>query len=363
MFSCCPAWIDDHDIGRYDSGADIFEIWNSAESQAIRASIFDGSFKFCSTKLCPRLHDPTTLDDEDDILAGRHGERLRNIYENRRTVVSAPDYLNLCFDLSCNLSCPSCRKELISVRKDHPKYEQKRRLEEQLLESIHRSDQPVRVSVTGSGDPFASRLFFDFLRRLDLNRNPNIVVTLQTNGVLFDEPHWRRLGNIHACKHIDAYISLDAGCEATYRQTRRGGNWTKLMRNLDFIAGLRDSGVLKCVRLDMVVQDNNFRDIPDFIGIARQHDFHCELMPIVNWGTFDDEEFARKNIFYLGHPEHAEFHRVMRFAGGLREALPRQPLRVCPPRVGGPVPYAPLAGHDPGQAGPPAEVLGSAVFT
>ena len=25
-----------------------------------------------------------------------------------------------------------------------------------------------------------------------------------------------------------------------------------------------------------------------------------------------DEEFARKNIFYLGHPEHAEFHRVMR---------------------------------------------------
>ena len=139
MFSCCPAWIDDHDIGRYDSGANIFEIWNSAESQAIRASIFDGSFKFCSTKLCPRLHYLTTLDDEDDILAGRHGERLRNIYENRRTVVSAPDYLNLCFDLSCNLSCPSCRKERISVRKDHPKYEQKRRLEEQLLESIHRS--------------------------------------------------------------------------------------------------------------------------------------------------------------------------------------------------------------------------------
>ena len=103
--------------------------------------------------------------------------------------------------------------------------------------------------------------------------------------MLFDEPHWRRLGNIHACKHIDAYISLDAGCEATYRQTRRGGNWTKLMRNLDFIARLRDSGVLKCVRLDMVVQDNNFRDIPDFIGIARQHDFHCELMRIVNWGT------------------------------------------------------------------------------
>src|SRR6516164_4646606 len=50
-------------------------------------------------------------------------------------------------------------------------------------------------------------------------------------------------------------------------------------------------------------------------------------------------------------------------AGGLREAFPRQPPRVCPPRVGGPVPYAPLAGHDPGQAGPPAEVLGSAVFT
>jgi len=295
VFNCCPAWIDDHFIGDYISGENIFEIWNSLASQAIRKTMFDGSFLFCNRTLCPKLQDEALLEDEDDILAGKYGDKLREIFAGRQTVVPPPDHLNLCYDLSCNLTCPSCRTELINVREDHPKYELKRRLQEQMIEFIHDTERPIRISLTGSGDPFASRLFFEFLGRIDLRRNPNITLTLQTNGIMFDKAHWDRLTNIYGCTYIDAYISLDAGSEATYKQTRRGGNWGKLINNLAFIARLRDPGVLKYVRLDMVVQDNNFREINDFIGIAQKHDFACYLMRIVNWGTFSEDEFRQKN--------------------------------------------------------------------
>ena len=296
VFNCCPSWIDDHYIGTYTSGKSIFEIWNSLRSQAIRESMFDGSFSFCNRKICPVLHQEQ-LQDLDDILAGKHGEKLREIFSNQKTEVSPPDTINLCYDQSCNLRCPSCRTDLITVNQEHPKYELKRQLQEQVLEFIHSSKQPVRLSLTGSGDPFASRLFYEFLGRINLTQNPNISLTLQTNGVMFDASHWERISNVHGCKNIDVYISLDAGSEETYKKVRRGGNWIKLMNNLDYIAGLRDQGVLSYVRLDMVVQDNNYREINDFIGIAQKHAFYCMLMRITNWGTFSKEEFMVKNIF------------------------------------------------------------------
>ena len=129
---------------------------------------------------------------------------------------------------------------------------------------------------------------------------------------MFDKAHWDRISNIHGCKHIDAYISLDAGTEATYAQVRRGGNWTRLMDNLAFVAGLHTEGLIKHVRLDMVVQACNFREINDFIRIAQRHDCHCLLMRLINWGTFSDAEFKERDVFSDAHPRHEEFRSVMR---------------------------------------------------
>jgi molybdenum cofactor biosynthesis enzyme MoaA len=312
VYSCCPAWINDTRIGNYASGKTVLEIWNSPESRAIRESMLDGSLRYCNATLCPRLQNESVLEDVDDILAGRHGSKLQEIFATRQTVAPPPDHINLCYDRSCNLSCPSCRTELVMVRSDHPRYEAKQQLQEQVLEFIHSTRQPIRVSLTGSGDPFASRLFFELLGRIDLEKNPNITLTLQTNGVMFDKAHWDRVPNIHGCRHIDAYISLDAGTEATYLEVRRGGNWTRLMDNLAFVSGLNAQGAVKYVRLDMVVQDCNFHEINDFVRIARRYDFHCILMRLVNWGTYSDAEFERRNVFSEAHPRHEELRRVMR---------------------------------------------------
>src|SRR5262249_21183573 len=155
LYNCCPSWLNGHSSGEYASGQDIFEMWNSPDSQALRSSMFDGSFAYCNGTLCPVMQDLSNLDDIDDIVAGKRGKKLQEIYKDRQLTVGPPDHINLCYDLSCNLSCPSCRTELIMVRQDHPKYTAKRRLQEKVLEFVHATDHPIRISMTGSGDPFA----------------------------------------------------------------------------------------------------------------------------------------------------------------------------------------------------------------
>jgi sulfatase maturation enzyme AslB (radical SAM superfamily) len=164
------------------------------------------------------------------------------------------------------------------------------------------------VNITGSGDPFASKLFWEFLQSIDGKLNSNIKIHLQTNGVLFTQENWNKLHKLHE-NHIAAIISLDAGTEESYNYTRRGGDWNKLMKNLEFISTLYKENKLKFVRLDCVVQNKNYKEIGTFINIAKNYNFHCYLSRIVNWGrgTYTDEEFKEHNIFDNNHPNHLDF--------------------------------------------------------
>jgi len=117
IYCCCGSWINRR-LGTYEEADGIFEIWNSPDAQAIRASMFDGSLRYCNLAICMQAQFLLPL---DDILAGKHGAKLKTIFAERRTVVPPPTHLNLCYDRSCNLTCPCCRSELIHIRKDDPR--------------------------------------------------------------------------------------------------------------------------------------------------------------------------------------------------------------------------------------------------
>ena len=181
-----------------------------------------------------------------------------------------------------------------------------------MLDYLYKSTRPITVNITGSGDPFASKLFWEFLQSIDGKLNSNIKIHLQTNGVLFTEDNWNKLHKLHE-NHIAAIISLDAGTEESYNYTRRGGDWNKLMKNLEFISTLYKENKLKFVRLDCVVQNKNYKEIGTFINIAKKYNFHCYLSRIVNWGrgTYTDEEFKEHNIFDSNHQNYQEFINII----------------------------------------------------
>jgi pyruvate-formate lyase-activating enzyme len=307
VHQCCALWLPLRAGNLHSQSPD--EIWNSQHAQDVRASILDGSFRYCDHELCPDLKRgalPTRAEAAKDPF-------FKDIIENNKTEVKGrPRYFNFANDRSCNLSCPSCRTQRIQFSSG-PAFEGRKRLQEKIEASFFTepSDEPFVVSVTGSGDPFASRLFSDFLARLDGDNFPAMQVNLQTNGTMFTRKAWERLRKVH--DRIGAVmVSFDAATEATYRITRRGGSWRQLLENMEFISGLRRDGWIKHLRADFVVQHANYREMPAFVELAQKFDVDGIVFSRAsNWGTWTSAEYRKQCVWEPEHPEHPEFCRVV----------------------------------------------------
>lgn len=210
-------------------------------------------------------------------------------------------------DRSCNLSCPSSRKDKIVANKT----------KQQALNSlIEESFIPLlkaarRVWVTGSGDPFAINHFRAPLKRLDAAEFPELTINLITNGQLWDERAWKDLGL--AGRVGSAAISIDAARPETYRKLRRGGDFARLLRNPDFIRSLRAEGALGRLAVGMVVQAGNFREIPEFVKLGKEFMADTITFQMVrNWGTYSRDEFRNVFIGDPDHPDFAEFCEVLK---------------------------------------------------
>ncbi|MDH3289079.1 MAG: radical SAM protein [Betaproteobacteria bacterium] len=307
VFMCCPRWLP-WTAGNLH-GQDADAIWNSPRAQEVRRSILDGDFKYCNRDLCPLI----ASDSLPSRAQARKNPFLRDIIDNRKTVLDPlPRRINLSNDRSCNLSCPSCRTRVLNFATGYA-YELRKKLQDRLVKAFF--SKPTKavfaVNVTGSGDPFASRVLREFLHQLDSKDFPNLHVYLQTNGTLFNEKAWRRLSKIR--NNISTVsVSFDAAREETYKITRRGGNWQHLLNNMRFLSQLRANGSLRHLRIDYVVQGANFREMPEFVAIGKELSVDVvAFSKAVNWGTWTAGEYRDLSVWDATHPDHAEFQRII----------------------------------------------------
>ena len=298
--ACCPAWLP-VPIGKADGEAGT-AFWNSAAAQAIRRSVLDGSFTWCSRMHCPHIT-AERLPKRDALTDAE----LRQVVADRTTVVAkGPRRVLLNYDRSCNLACPSCRRERIVADRD-----ERVRLDEVADRVVLPLLADARVvKATGSGDPFASAHFRRLLTKLDRKSHPMLRLQLQTNGLLCDERAWAELdldGRVDAL-----WVSVDAARAETYGVIRRFGDWRRLRANLDFMAGLRARGGVGDWRLDFVVQAGNYQEMPAAAELARTlgaDGIHFHM--IRNWGTFTPQAFQNHLIAAPDHPQHPQFLQVL----------------------------------------------------
>jgi sulfatase maturation enzyme AslB (radical SAM superfamily) len=308
VWPCCSSWVS-LPLGRLDDASPM-DIWNSEAAQSFRASIHDGSFRYCDDRLCPHIQNGS-LPKRAEIALDR---KYRDIIEQKATILQSPPvFINFCNDVSCNLSCPSCRTQKQRLT-EGPAYEKMKAVQDQIVEAFLKepTERAFTISVTGSGDPFASRIFRECLFGINGADFPNLMVNLQTNGVLFTEKNWNKLARLH--DNLNAIlISFDAATPETYRVTRRGGDWDRLIQNVTFLGNRRREGRFKFLRLDFVVQSDNFMEMPAFVRLAKQlgADTACFSM-ILDWGTWPTEVFKTKCIWLESHPRFREFLNVLK---------------------------------------------------
>lgn len=306
---CCFAWM------RMPAGnwleQPIEEIWNSPAAQEIRSSILDGSFRHCKYSECYFLQ--SGREPVMTVERAKQNPTFANIIENRTTVMPGPPTKMVCsFDETCNLACPSCRSEKIVERPEpgSPRFQ----LAERILALAH-SRQLDLLYITGSGEPFFSRVFLWMLKNLQSSSAPDMMLYLHTNALLFTPALWSHFPD--AARLLKAVqVSLDAASSETYAKNR-GGDWRKLMMNIEFIAGLD----LRFLVFSMVVQTNNFREIPDFMKLAGSFGAEVVLQKLSGWAA-DSHEYSARAVHEPQHPDHDEFKGI------LCDALDQRPTMV-----------------------------------
>lgn len=289
-FVCCPHWLA-LPVGNMRE-ASWQSIWKSDVAEIIRNSIHDGSFKYCNTMYCPSIAARSLPNREDT--------------QNIKVALPAPSYVALSYDRSCNLSCPSCRNEIIVAgRAEQASFEP---ILANMAGMLPLSDQ---IQVTGSGDPFGSNHFRKLIAQYTSMSHDKKRLNLITNAQLCDERAWEELRLDRNVKQIS--VSVDAATSETYSIVRRPGNFTRLLNNLEFIARKRQQGEVEIFNLYFVIQSHNYREMPDFVELGIRLGADVVLFSrIRNWGTYSEDEFKRIDVFDSNHPRHQDFLEVMK---------------------------------------------------
>lgn len=299
----CPAWVP-FPIGNVLTAESSDAVWNSDAAVEIRRSILDGDFSYCSRTLCSFIA-AQKLPRKDEI----DDPVLRGYIDNHTTrLAEPPAVVELNYDATCNLACPSCRTELVAATADEQ--DAYARATERVILPLLKGARGGYIC--GGGEAFASKHFRSILSALNRREYPNLQLHLITNAQLVTPQRWDAFPEL--AEMVGALsVSIDAARAETYERLRRPGKWSTLMSNLEFIAGMRRTGKIRQLWINFVVQKDNFREMLDFVGLgARLGVDQIWFQRVVNYGAYDEITFADVDVTSPQHPDHPELLEILR---------------------------------------------------
>jgi len=276
-------------VGQVQEFDSLEAIWNSPTAKILQEDVDSGKFTWCAVDHC--------------------GVRDRNIFR--------PVYqLGINIDESCNLHCPSCRRDPIMLQ-DGLEFEKKSKDMATILSWLEKFQHPIQITLTGNGDPFASHIIRPLFKTFVPRSTQKI--RLMTNGLLIR----KQLTNSLILPSIDIFsISVDAGSAEVYQQIRRGGSWLTLMDNFDF---LTEENKNHLVSLNFAVQKNNYKDLYNFVNLCRKYNFKGIVHQLDDWGTWSYNRQPSPDVWtivngtYLdhailrpSHPDHSECLAILK---------------------------------------------------
>jgi MoaA/NifB/PqqE/SkfB family radical SAM enzyme len=256
-YACeCTAWLP-QSIGNLQIKS-LSEILDSSMHRHLQESIKDGTYRYCNNRLCSYIK--------------------TNWFDNHTG--GSIKHLRLAIDDSCNLRCPSCRKNLI-FHKEGSAYNLGIRLADRINEWLYTYDQPVQVHIGSDGDPFASHVYRHFMEQTP--QRGNIKYSILTNALMFKEFH-TRVPNV--MKNLNELgVSIDGASREIYEKLRLGGRWDKVNENLQSISDAKQKHNFKFI-LYFVVQKDNHHEMDDMMALGERYGAdRVNFSLIEDWGV------------------------------------------------------------------------------
>lgn len=289
----CNAWMPSKVGNLFDSS--LQHMLSNQLSTEIRRSIIDGTYEYCNEITCGVLNQ-NQLNQGNNI-----PQRVQHLLTDS-ALFQMPYEIRLAGDVTCNLSCPSCRTRVIKPTAEE--LEQRRQLGATLSKNLFSvpTDQRIRVHTSTSGELFASPLLMEFVRSMPVDSFPGLELCIQTNGLLAQR-NWHNLGKM-ADRVTMITVTTDAARPNTYKQLRRGGRWQDLQHALAWISNKKSQTGME-LSMRMVVQQANYQEIAEFYDMSLSLNADViEYSRILDWGTFTPSEFRKIDVF---DPKHAEY--------------------------------------------------------
>ena len=273
---------------------EIEDAYNSDYANYLRSTMDDQTFRYCRPEACPYIQNNSL----EEISEEEYNRRKKDKYQ--------PTIINLAYDFVCNQHCETCRKSVFVPPADYA--DKMNIIREKITPYMERAH---RITASGHGDPFASRYMMDVLAGIKPT-NPDMSLLLETNGVFFDEAHWKCIEHLSQVR-IELIVTINSFDEFTYKHISRGGNYRRVMDNLVLMSKLRRENKIAHLTNTLVIQDRNFREIPSFIKKSfEEYAFdRVILIPVYQWGTMGEDAFWFKDVLNPMHPYHKEYLEIM----------------------------------------------------
>ena len=292
---CCGHWLPKA-IGNLMSG-DADDILNSPSAKEIRSSVLDGSFRYCSHLECTAfIHNALPKKEEvtDPV--------LRRAIDHGDLGVQNIEQMQFGFDLSCNLSCPSCRSHVIV---------EKPSLSSAKADIVTTKIIPLlgglrKLNINQAGEVFFSKPSRRILEAVSKDSCPDLHLDLISNGTLFSEREWRKFPNLEGMVRA-VRISTDAARKETFEKLRRLGVWETFVENVRFLSRLRRSGEIKQLKFSFTYQRDNFLEMRDFVEFCRDLNADYAIFERLNLGAYSSDEFRARAVHLPEHERHGEF--------------------------------------------------------
>ena len=301
---CCPDLVPTV-IGNIEN-VSATEAINSEQARKIRASILDGSYRYCNAVRCNQMiRDQIPSKTDPDLV---NDPMLGRVLREQDASLSEIRELALGYDPTCNLSCPSCRREMII-----DKQMQSRHRSEQVRQHIAPLLPKLRLLYINNGGEFLfSRPSRELLQSIEPETCPELTIDLISNGTLFSESEWQKFSNIHG-RVRNVRISTDAATKETFEAVRRGGKWERFVENLNFIGELRRRGEIRYFLMSFAYQLANFREMPAFVGLCKSVGADAvSFEPLLPSEAMTHAEFSERAVHFVTHPLYVEFQQVLK---------------------------------------------------
>ncbi len=267
------------------------EVYNSEAAKRFRQTLIEGTYDYCNEENCPYM--------------------ANNILESQLVEIEKipeyPEIVSLAYDRRCNYHCTCC----ISRCDDKMDPVVQEKVEREIRAAL---PYVKTFSANGLGEFFVSDSIMELVSEWKPEEIEGAKFELETNGSLLNEKNWKKVENIGDAD-LSVTLTVHSFEEAAYQYL--SGTKMKISQmeeNLRFVKKLREEGKINFLEIAMVMQERNFRTLPDFIDRCL-NEFGADKVRV---RRFLPEKAMDENIEWFFdirnplHPYHQEYLEVMK---------------------------------------------------